>query len=85
MRNEKADDPTLKAIAEHHNVSTAQVLIRYSLQKGWVALPKSDTPSRIVTNAEVYGFELAEEQMRKLNALDQGPRGSICHAVSNTL
>jgi diketogulonate reductase-like aldo/keto reductase len=85
VRNKKSDDPTLNEVARSHDVSVAQVLIRYSLQKGWVPLPKSDTLSRIAANAEVYGFELLEEEMKKLNSLDQGTRGSICHAVSNTL
>lgn len=56
-KNTKADDPTLKKIAGNHNVATTQVLIRYSLQKGWNALPKSVTPERIVQNADVYGFD----------------------------
>ena len=85
MRNEKADDQTLTAIARSHDVSTAQVLIRYSLQKGWVTLPKSDTPSRIISNADVFCFELVEEEMLKLDELDLGARGSICHAVNNKL
>lgn len=84
VRNQKADDPTLNLIARKHDVSTAQVLVRYSLQKGWVPLPKSDTPSRIVSNADVYGFELLDEEMAMLDALEQGAEGSICNLVSNT-
>ncbi|KAI9743448.1 MAG: hypothetical protein M1818_002760 [Claussenomyces sp. TS43310] len=53
------------------------------LEKGWVPLPKSDAPSRIAANAEVYGFELSEEEMSELDKLDQGERGSICYAVKN--
>lgn len=85
VRNSRVDDLTLKGIAERHQVTTAQVLVRYSLQKGWVPLPKSDTPSRIISNADVYSFALAEEEMRNLDALDQGESGSICNAVSNSL
>jgi diketogulonate reductase-like aldo/keto reductase len=77
VRNQKAKDPTLVAISKVHGKSTAQILIRYALQKGWVPLPKSDTPSRIRENADVYDFELAEEQMAKLDRLDEGPRGAI--------
>jgi diketogulonate reductase-like aldo/keto reductase len=40
-------------------------------------LPKSDTPSRIVENADVYNFELSKEEMRKLDGLDQGTGGAI--------
>ena len=63
--------------------TTTQVLIRYSLQKGWVTLPKSDTPSRIEANADVYGFELSEGDMRTLDDLDQGSAGAIVQAVRN--
>ena len=80
----KAHDETLKEMAKKHNKTTAQVLIRYSLQKGWVSLPKSDTPSRIEANADVYGFELRADDMATLDGLDQGADGAIVQAVSNS-
>lgn len=83
VRNLKAHDQTLVDISKKHDSSTAQVLIRYSLQKGWVSLPKSDTPSRIEANADVYGFELSDDDMRTLDALDQGANGAIVQAVKN--
>jgi len=83
VRNEKANDDTLVGIAKKHDKEPNQVLIRWSLQKGFVPLPKSDTPSRIVTNADVYGFELDKEDMDKLDGLDQGAKGAIVQAVSN--
>jgi diketogulonate reductase-like aldo/keto reductase len=64
-------------------VGPNQVLVRWSLQKGYVPLPKSDTPSRIVSNADVYGFELDQDDMTKLDGLDQGRDGAIVQAVSN--
>jgi len=85
VRNQKANDPTLIAIAKSHGKTTSQVLIRYCLQKDWVPLPKSDTPSRIVENADVYDFELSNEDMKKLDGLDQGSSGAIVHAAKNTL
>jgi diketogulonate reductase-like aldo/keto reductase len=85
VRNEKANDPTLNEIAKAHNKTVSHVLIRYCLQKGWVPLPKSDTPARIVDNANVYDFELSKEEMDKLDALDQGKRGAIVESVVNTL
>lgn len=77
MKNLKADDPTLTKIAKRHNVAGTQVLIRYCLQKNWTPLPKSVTPSRIVQNADVYGFELSEDDMEMLDDLDQGTSGSL--------
>jgi diketogulonate reductase-like aldo/keto reductase len=61
------------------------VLVRYCLEKGWVPLPKSDTPQRIVSNADVYDFELDEEDMKALDGLDQGAKGAIVQAVKNSL
>jgi diketogulonate reductase-like aldo/keto reductase len=82
VRNEKAQDATLLAISKKHGVSANQVLVRWSLQKGWVPLPKSDTPERIVSNADVYGFELDKEDMEKLDQLDQGADGALVQVAS---
>lgn len=84
MRNYKANDETLVNIAKKYNKSTAQVLIRYCLQKNWVPLPKSDTPSRIKENAEVYDFDISAEDMKKLDGLDEGASGAIVQAVDNS-
>lgn len=70
-------------MSKKHDKTTAQILIRYSLQKGWVSLPKSDTPSRIEANADVYGFDLSDEDMSTLDSLDQGADGAIVEAVIN--
>ena len=59
------------------------MLIRYCLQKGWVPLPKSVTPSRIEQNTDVYSFQLYEEDMKTLDDLDQGPDGALIGAVDN--
>lgn len=83
MRNYKASDPTLVGLAAKYSKSTQQVLIRYALQKGWVPLPKSDNPERIVDNANVFDFDISEEDMAVLNALDQGSAGAVVEAVQN--
>ena len=83
VRNQRAHNPTLIGLAKKHGKTTAQVLIRYCLQKNWVPLPKSDTPSRIEENADVYGFELDEEDMKTLDGLDMGSEGAIVEAVKN--
>ena len=83
VRNYKAHDPTLVEISNKYGKTTAQVLIRYCLQKNWVPLPKSDNPDRIAQNADVYGFDLGQEDMSKLDSLDQGPSGAIVEAVDN--
>lgn len=83
VRNQKANDPTLNTIAKKYNKGTGQVLIRYCLQKGWVPLPKSDTPSRIEGNADIYDFDLSKEDMKSLDDLDEGADGAIVQAVTN--
>lgn len=85
VRNMKANDQTLNEIAKKHGKQTGHVLIRYCLQKGWVPLPKSDNPERIVENANIYDFELTKEEMEMLDGLDQGAKGAIVEAVVNTL
>ncbi|KAL1956737.1 hypothetical protein VTO42DRAFT_6887 [Malbranchea cinnamomea] len=63
----KMDDPLLQNLAKKHNKSPAQILIRWSLQKGFVPLPKSVTDNRITENADVFDFQLSEEDMESLN------------------
>lgn len=77
VRGQQWNNPTLKALAEKHNVSPAQVLVRWSLQKGNAPLPKSTHEDRIAANANVYHFELSAEDMASLDGLDQGSRGAI--------
>lgn len=71
-------------IAAKHGVSPNQVLIRWSLQRGFVTLPKSDNPERIQTNASVYHFDLDWDDTVALNELDEGREGAIVMAVSST-
>jgi diketogulonate reductase-like aldo/keto reductase len=67
-------DPIIRIIAEHHNKSIAQIIIRWHLQKGNVVIPKSNTPSRIEENASVYDFELTEEEVKIIDALNKDQR-----------
>jgi diketogulonate reductase-like aldo/keto reductase len=66
VRGQRSEDEILKAIAAQHGKTWAQVLLRWSLQKGFVPLPKSVTMSRIEENADVFGFELSAEEMGRL-------------------
>lgn len=83
MRGQKLEDTTLQHIANKHDAEPGQVLIRYSLQKGWVPLPKSDNPARIKANCNVYHFKLDDIDMVELDSLDQGSQGNIVQAVDN--
>ena len=70
------NDQTLLAIAEKHKKTAAQVLIRYSLQKGWAPLPKSKSPERIKENRDVFDFKLEADDMKALDDLDEGSEGA---------
>jgi diketogulonate reductase-like aldo/keto reductase len=67
-------DPDLAPIARRHGVSAAQVALRWILQKGVVAIPKSVTPSRIAENADLFGFHLDDDDMAAIDRLDRGSR-----------
>jgi diketogulonate reductase-like aldo/keto reductase len=69
------DDPTLLEIARQHGKSAAQVMLRWHLQHGRSAIPKSTKPARIAENFDVFDFELASEQLAAIDALDTGVRG----------
>ncbi len=64
------DVPEMQEIAKAHQKSIAQVALRWSLQHGFLPLPKSVTPSRIKENAELFDFELSEEEMQQIDQLD---------------
>jgi len=81
VRNQKAEDKTLNEIAKKHSKTTAQVLIRYCIQKNWSPLPKSDNPGRIAQNADVFNFELGKDDMEKLDAQPQ--EAALVLAVDN--
>lgn len=68
------EDPKLKEIAEKHKKSTAQVLIKYQVQRGVVVLPKSVTPARIKSNIDIFDFELSENEMKTISSFNRGYR-----------
>lgn len=68
------EDPVVMSIAQATGRSAAQVVLRWHLQIGSVVIPRSTQPSRIEANFDVLDFELSEEQMASLSALDQGKR-----------
>lgn len=68
------EDPTILEIARAHGRTPAQAIVRWHLQLGNVVIPKSVTPERIRENIDVFGFELSEQEMESLAALDAGRR-----------
>lgn len=64
-------DETISSIAKAHGKSSAQIILRWNLQKGVVVIPGSSNPDHIQENTELYDFELTDEEMEKINALDR--------------
>lgn len=64
----------IKDVADAHGKTAAQVIIRWHLQLGHMVIPKSETPSRIKENFDVFDFELSGDELKKINGLDGGNR-----------
>ncbi|KAJ9608263.1 hypothetical protein H2200_007251 [Cladophialophora chaetospira] len=73
IRGQRMEEPVIKTLSQKYGKSGAQTLIHWSLQKGYVPLPKSATPLRIAANADVFDFELSSEDMKLLETDDCAP------------
>lgn len=65
---------TINAIAQAHNVSAAQVILRWNLQRGIIVIPGSSNPDHIKENLDLFGFELSDEEMEQIKALDRNEK-----------
>ncbi len=69
LRTTPLDHPVLVETARRHGRTPAQVILRWDLQHGVAAVPKSAEPARMAENLDVFGFRLADEEMRAIDAL----------------
>ena len=69
------EEPTLRAIADTHAKTPAQVVLRWHLQQKRCAIPKSVNAERIAENFDVFDFELSAEELASIDGLDTGTRG----------
>lgn len=72
--SELLGNETIVDIAKEHGVSATQVILRWNLQKGVVVIPGSSNPEHIKENTEIYDFELTNDQMDRINALDRNEK-----------
>ena len=72
--SELFNNSVIKKIANEHNVSSAQVILRWNLQKGVVVIPGSSNPEHIRENNDIYDFELTNKEMKQINDLDKGEK-----------
>lgn len=68
------DDETISSIAAAHGKTSAQIILRWHLQAGNIAIPGSSNEAHIQENFEIFDFELTEEEMQRLTALDKNQR-----------
>jgi len=73
-RGRLLDHPVLTAIAAKYDITTARLILRWHLQHGNIIIPKSTHKDRIISNADLYTFELTSEDMAAVDALDQNQR-----------
>ncbi|KAJ6647029.1 Aldo-keto reductase family 1 member B10 [Pseudolycoriella hygida] len=76
------EDPKIVSIANKYNKTAAQILIRYQAQRGHVVIPKSVTKDRIISNFQVFDFNLSDDDMSLIDSFDCN--GRICPMSSST-
>jgi len=69
-QGKKLGDPMLKTIGDKYSKSPAQILIRWVMQHDVIVIPKSSNPNRIKENADVFDFNISEEDMETLDCLN---------------
>ncbi|RFU35155.1 hypothetical protein B7463_g1251, partial [Scytalidium lignicola] len=73
VRATRMEDPLVVPLSQKYGKTPAQILLRWSLQKGYVPLPKSITPERIKENAGLFDFELTDSDMKSLETTEYAP------------
>jgi len=68
------DDETIASIGQAHGKTSAQVMLRWHLQRGRSAIPKSTRPERIAENLDVFDFDLTDAELAAIDGLDRGVR-----------
>ena len=68
------DDETISSIAADHHKTSAQIILRWHLQAGNIAIPGSSNEAHIQENYEIFDFSLSDEEMQRLTALDKQER-----------
>ncbi|XDD51019.1 aldo/keto reductase [Leptospira sp. WS92.C1] len=71
---QKIDDPQIKEIAKKYYKTPAQILIRWAIEQNIVVIPKSTKKERIIENSKVFDFKISDQDMTKLNGLDENFR-----------
>ena len=71
MRGEILEVPLMKDLSQKYGKSVVQIALRWDLQKGVITIPKSVKKDRIVSNTEIFDFEISPEVMKNIDELDR--------------
>jgi diketogulonate reductase-like aldo/keto reductase len=74
MKGKVLNIPVLQELAAKYGKTPVQIVLRWDIQKGVVTIPKSVKPERIISNADIFDFELSDEDMAKIDSLDKNRR-----------
>lgn len=74
MQGKMLSDKLIRQLAEKYNKTAAQIILRWDLQKGVITIPKSVKPERIISNSQIFDFELAEVDMKIIDNLERNKR-----------
>ena len=72
--SENFNNQTIVAIAQSHNKTSAQIILRWQLQAGYIAIPGSSNPDHIAENYDIFDFELTDEEMRQISEINKNQR-----------
>ena len=73
-QKELLNDKVLKDIAQKHNKSVAQIILRWNLQRGVIVIPGSSNREHIIENTEIYDFELSDDDMKRISELNRNEK-----------
>ena len=73
-KSDVLENPVIKTIAQQHDKTAAQIILRWNIQRGIVVIPKTTHPSRLTENFALFDFELSTGQMSQINQLNQNKR-----------
>lgn len=78
------NNKVLLEIAQKYDRSVAQIIIRWDLQQGLITIPKSTNQQRIIENVDVFDFELSDQDMKRIDGLNENQCNSVTGADPNT-
>lgn len=71
---ENLNNPVIKKIAANHKKTSAQIIVRWHLQAGFIAIPGSSNPAHILENYSVWDFELSDDEMKEISSINKNRR-----------